>query len=65
MAAGVLLMHQHLDPRLRLIKNVLHRPAQLAPRTRPIITRDGRQMRIPEERFKGPQIVLYGVYCRV
>src|ERR1700674_843317 len=63
MAAGVLLMHQHLDSRLRLIKNVLHRPAEFAPGTPPEISRDGRQMRILEEGFKGPQIVLYGVYC--
>jgi hypothetical protein len=60
-AAGVLLMHQHLDPRLRLIENVLHRPAEFASGTRPKISGEGRQMGILEEGFKGPQIVLYGV----
>lgn len=36
-AAGVLLMHQHLDPRLRLIENVRQRPAELALGTPPEI----------------------------
>src|SRR5579885_2853113 len=53
---GALRMDANLHFGLGLIIDGFDRPARFALRPRPEISGDGRKMRVPEERYEGPQV---------